>query len=68
MTTPSELDIVLVTLDSYVNSNITSYTVTMVPTVPVWEQNLILVTFPPQIEIPDSKQLFDCTTVFESLL
>ncbi len=52
MTKPSELDIVLVTLGSYVNANVTSYTITMVPTVPVWEQNLILVTFPAQIEIP----------------
>ena len=46
MTTPSELDIVLVSLGSYVNSKVTSYTITMVPTVPVWQENLLLVTFP----------------------
>ena len=46
MTRPAILDIALVTLGDYTNARVTDYTITMVPTVPVWETNLILITFP----------------------
>ena len=54
MIEPSTLDIVLVSLGDYTNAKQTSYTLTMVPTVPVWETNLMLITFPDQIALPDS--------------
>ena len=68
MTEPSTLDIVLVTLGSYTNAKLTDYTVTMVPTVPVWEQNLILISFPAQIKLPESSVQLGCDTVFTGLL
>ena len=40
----------------------------MVPTVPIWETGLILVTFPEQIRLPDNSVFLQCTTVFTSLL
>ena len=52
MDQPSDLEIVLVTLGSYTNAEKNPYTVTMVPTVPVWELNLVLITFPDQITLP----------------
>ena len=52
MEQPSKLNIVLVSLGDYTNAAVTDYTVTMVPTVPVWESNLILITFPSQIALP----------------
>ena len=54
MTKPSSLEIVLVSLGSYTNAKVTDYTITMVPTVPVWEQNVIMITFPDQITLPDN--------------
>lgn len=68
MTFSSTLDIVLVSLNSYVNARLTDYTITMVPTVPVWEQNLLLITFPAQIKLPASESELDCSTVFTSLI
>ena len=68
MTLPSLLDIVLVELGDYTNAAETDYTVTLVPTVPVWQSNLILVTFPEQIELPASSVSLDCSTEFASLL
>ena len=62
------LDIVLVELDDYTNSAVTDYTITMVPTVPVWPQNVILITFPAQIELPTESTSLGCSTVFSSLL
>lgn len=62
------MDIVLVSLSSYVNAKMTNYTITMVPTVPVWEQNLLLITFPAQIKLPASASDLDCSTVFTSLI
>jgi len=59
---------VLVSLGSYTNAKLTDYTITMVPTVPIWEEGLIFVTFPEQIRLPDSSVLLDCATVFSSLL
>lgn len=68
MTDPSALDIVLVSLDNYVNAyNKTSYTFTIVPTVPIWEESLIFVTFPEQIKLPEVDEFLACSTVFESL-
>ena len=54
MLKPSKLNIVLVSLDDYTNAAVTDYKVTMVPTVPVWESNLILITFPSQIALPST--------------
>ena len=68
MTKPSELNIVLVALGDYTNAKETDYTLTMVPTVPIWEDSRIYVTFPPQIRLPDDSNLLACTTIFKSLL
>mgnify|MGYP000934258123 CR=1 FL=1 len=68
MTEPSKLDIVLVSLGSYTNARLTDYTLTMVPTIPVWETNLVFITFPAQIKLPESASSLDCTTVFTTLL
>jgi len=68
MTAPSDLNIVLVSLGSYTNAKLTDYTLTMVPTVPIWKDGLIFVTFPEQIRLPDDPVLLDCFTVFSSLL
>ena len=46
MAKPSQLNIVLVSLGSYTNAKLTDYTITLVPTVPIWEEGLIFVTFP----------------------
>ena len=37
MLMPSKLNIALVSLSDYTNAAVTDYTVTLVPTVPVWE-------------------------------
>ena len=68
MLEPSTLDIVLVSLGDYTNAKRTDYTLTMVPTVPVWENNLILITMPDQIALPDSSVSLDCTSIFTNLL
>lgn len=68
MTYSSTLDIVLVSLSNYINARLTDYAITMVPTVPVWDQNLILITFPAQIKLPASSVDLDCTTAFTSLI
>lgn len=68
MDQPSKLNIVLVQLENYTNAAVTDYTITMVPTVPVWEQSVILITFPSQIELPDIPQRLDCFSIFKSLL
>ena len=67
MTQSSILDIVLVTLGSYTNAKLTDYTVTMVPTVPVWDINLVFITFPAQIKLPSSSVDLNCTTVFDKI-
>lgn len=68
VTEPSKLEIVLVSLTSYTNAKITDYTLTLVPTVPVWENNLILITYPAQIKLPENSVQLDCSTVFAVLL
>ena len=68
MTYSSTLDIVLVSLSNYVNARLTEYTITMVPTVPVWEQNLLMITFPAQIKLPADSVDLDCSTAFTSLI
>lgn len=68
MTAPSELNIVLVSLGTYTNAKLTDYTLTMVPTVPIWKDGLIFITFPSQMRLPDNPVQLDCSTVFKSLL
>ena len=48
----AELATVQVSLGSYENAKETTYTLTLVPSVPVKQDNLIMVSFPEQIGLP----------------
>ena len=63
----AELNTVQVSLASYENAKRTTYTLTLVPSVPIKQSNLIMITFPEQIELPDAADL-GCSSSFTSLI
>jgi hypothetical protein len=60
MITPAELSQVRLSLSSYTNSMAVSYSFTMVPSVPVSKKNMIMITFPPEINLPGNAELLNC--------
>ena len=53
---------------SYINSQRTSFEINMVPSVPVKSNNVILVTFPPQMSVPATDSELGCSSVFTNLI
>ena len=64
----AELDTVQVSLGSYQNARSTTYTLTLVPSVPVQQENLIMVSFPEQIALPEDQSELACSSSFTSLI
>ena len=58
----AKLKQVVVTLGSYTNSEVTPYTFTLVPTVPIKSAYMILFSFPPQVTLDDES--FSCSSEF----
>jgi hypothetical protein len=68
MINSAQINTIIVSLGSYVNSVITDYTFTIVPTVPVASGSVVFITFPEQIQIPAEARDFDCSSSFTSLI
>lgn len=62
---------VLVSLGSYVNAATTSYTFTITASVPVTEDNYVIIKFPTQITLPKSESTLACrsddTAIFNNV-
>ena len=64
----AELDSVQVSLASYENARLTAYTMTLVPSVPIKETNLIMISFPEQIGLPEDPAALSCASSFTNLI
>lgn len=53
---------VSITMGSYINAATTSYTFTITASVPITEDNLIIIKFPTEIGLPTSESSLACTS------
>lgn len=49
-----------ITLGSYVNAAVTSYTFTITPSVPVTEDHYVIIKFPSEITLPKTESTLAC--------
>ena len=68
MITPAELSQVRLSLSSYTNSMPVSYSFIMVPSVPVSQKNMIMVTFPPETRLPANSADLACANSFREIV
>lgn len=68
MLTSAEIQDIELYPSSYINSARSTYTFTMIPSVPVTANTFILVTFPPQISLPLTDAELNCNSTYENLI
>lgn len=64
----AELDSANLSIGSYVNYQKTTYTFTLVPTVPYTSSSILFITFPPQIALPETPAELGCNSAFTNLI
>ena len=62
------MDAVQVSVSNYTNAKLVDYTITLVPSVPIKQTNLILITFPPQMMLPENIEDLRCEFTFSSAI
>jgi hypothetical protein len=71
MTLTAYMKNVIVTMGSYVNAAVTSYTFTITASVPITESYYLIIKFPSEIYLPTSSSSLACkssdTTIFNSV-